>query len=260
VTVCTVQLPHEERQIETSRAAGIPSMGGLRYIFARPGLRNLILVFFAVNLVMVVGLVVIQPMVLARTDGNTTALAAVTRSTGIGAVAGGLLLAARRGPKSMVRGMMLGIIAMCASAEVLTAVLRGPIAWCVTLFAGSLLLPIVNGTLQTLIQLKVPQEILGPVFGAVQFTTRLSTPAAMAAAGPLADHLFLPWAQRRSGLVGLLQHVTGSGVGSGLAVMLLLAGACGIAAAIWGLASRTLRNIDAPLTLRAETTAAATSE
>lgn len=256
LTACTVRLPDEERAA-VARAAGIPSVGGLRYLFARPSLRNLIIVFFAVNLVMVIGLAVIQPMVLARTAGNTAALAAVTSSTGIGAVAGGLLLAAWGGPKSMVKGMMLGIIAMCASAEILTAVLRGPIAWCATLFAGSLLLPIVNGTLQTLIQLKVPQEILGRVFGAVQFTTRLSTPAAMAAAGPLADRLFIPWARRGSGLVGLLQHLTGHGAGSGLAVMLLLAGMCGIGAAIWGLANRTLREIDTQLTDRAETATAA---
>jgi hypothetical protein len=65
----------------------------------------------------------------------------------------------------------------------------------------------------------------------------------MAVSGPLADHVFEP----RGGVSGVTRFfgpLLGYGPGSGMAVMLLLAGVCGIAAAAVGLTRRTLRDID----------------
>ncbi|MEV7390557.1 MULTISPECIES: MFS transporter [unclassified Streptomyces] len=217
---------------------------GVRELWRLPSLRDLTLVFFVVNLVMMLGFAAVQPMVLARTNSSISALAAVNTCIGVGGVAGGLLLAAWGGPRNRVRGMMLGIIGMCLSAQVAMALADTVPGWCLSILVGALLMPVVNSAMQSVIQAKVPQELQGRVFGAVMFVSQISVPVAMAASGPLVDHVFEPQAAAHSGFVHLLAPLVGQGRGSGMAALLLLAGVCGTAAALWGLSRRTLRDID----------------
>jgi MFS family permease len=229
-----------------SRRLVADSLEGLRYLFARPSLRGLILIVFMVNLVLVFGYSVLPPMVLARTGNDTAALASVLSSIGIGGIAGGLLLGAWGGPRSRVRGMLLGIIGMCLTSQIALAVVRDVVAWCAAVVAGAVLMAIVNGAQQAIIQTTVPRERHGRVFGAVLFLSQISVPLAMGLAGPLADHVFEPQAASGTGLVGLLQPLIGTGPGSGMAAMLLIAGVCGTAVAVWGLFNRAVRDIDRP--------------
>jgi hypothetical protein len=69
-------------------------------------------------------------------------------------------------------------------------------------------------------------------------------PVATVLAGPLADHVFEPQAAAHRGLVGLLAPIVGTGRGSGMAAMLFVAGLLGAAAALIGLASTAVRQLD----------------
>ncbi|MEO3926254.1 MFS transporter [Micromonosporaceae bacterium B7E4] len=247
ISVQVVRLTEPPRDASAAgprRKLAADSLDGLRYLFARPSLRGLMLVVFVVNLVMVFGYAIVQPMILARTGNDTSALASVMSSIGIGGIAGGLLLGAWGGPKSRIRGMMLGVVGMCLSSQIVMAAARDVIAWCAAILVGALLMPIVNGTMQAMVQTKVPADRQGRVFGAVMFVSQISAPLAMAFAGLVADRVFEPQAAAGSGLVGLLQPVVGTGPGSGMAAMLLIAGVCGTAAAVWGMTNRTVRDID----------------
>ncbi|WP_084958020.1 MFS transporter [Thermoactinospora rubra] len=248
VALVTVRLARLEEGPATAprgrKRLAADSVEGLRYLFAQPSLRGLVLVFFTVNLVMVFGFAVVQPMILARTGGDVSALASVNTCIGLGGIAGGLLLAAWGGPKDRVRGMMLGIVGMCLSAEIVMAMVHGVVAWSAAMLAGALLMPVVNGSSQSIIQTKVPKDRQGRVFGALMFVAQISQPLAMAVAGPLADHVFEPQAASGTGLAGLLRPLAGMGPGSGMAAMLLIAGVCGVGVAVWGLARRRVRDID----------------
>jgi MFS transporter, DHA3 family, macrolide efflux protein len=168
------------------------SAEGMRYLFARPSLRGLTLVFFTVNLVMVFGFAVLQPMILARTGGDADKLAVVMSSMGIGGVAGGFLVGASGGPRNRIRGMTLGVVGLCLSALIGMAVLRSVAGWCVAIFVGALVLPVINSAEQSTAQTKVPASLQGRVFGASLFLTQISALLALAVAGPLADHVFEP--------------------------------------------------------------------
>jgi predicted MFS family arabinose efflux permease len=220
------------------------SAEGLKELWRRPGLRDLVAVDFVVNLVMVLGYAAVQPMVLARTGNDATVLAAVNTSIGVGGAAGGLLLAAWGGPKNRTRGMMLGIAGMCVSSLLAMSMAGHVVGWCAAMFFGALLMPVVNGAMQSVVQTKVPRELQGRVFGAVVFSGELSVPIATAASGPLADHVFEPQAAADSGLVHLLRPFVGTGPGSGMAGLLFIAGVCGLGGALWGLSRRTVRHID----------------
>ncbi|WP_328745009.1 MFS transporter [Streptomyces sp. NBC_00285] len=215
---------------------------GLRYLFRTPGLRDLIVNFCVVNLVMVFGFALIQPMVLLRAD--SAALAAVNSAIGVGGVAGGVLMAAWGGPKNRGRSMMLGIIGMCLSALVGMAFADGVVGWSIAVLIGALLMTVVNSQMHAIVQTKVPQEWQGRVFGAVMFLGYISVPFATALSGPLADHVFEPQAAHGTGLFTVLGPLFGDRPGSGMAGMFLLAGLAGIGVSLWGLASRNIREID----------------
>jgi predicted MFS family arabinose efflux permease len=198
---------------------------------------------FMVNLVMVFGMAVIQPMILARTGGDASKLAIVMACTGIGGVSGGFLVGVWGGPKNRIRGMTLGVIGLCLSALVGMAVARSVPGWCVAIFIGALLLPVINSSEQSIVQTKVPADMQGRVFGASLFISQISAPLALAVAGPLADHVFEPHGTT-GGIVRPFEPLLGSGPGSGMATMLLIAGVCGIVTALVGMASRSVRDID----------------
>jgi DHA3 family macrolide efflux protein-like MFS transporter len=221
------------------------SLDGLRYLFARPSLRDLMLVFFSVNLVMVFGFAVLQPMVLARTGNDVAALAGVNSAIGVGGVAGGLLVAAWGGPKNRVRGILLGVIGMCLFAQIGVAASPNVIGWIAMALVGVLLMPIINSAVQSIVQTKVPHDWQGRVFGAVVFGSTISAPLATAVAGPLADWVFEPRnGASTTGITGLLSPIVGDGRGSGMAAMLFLAGVAGITVAVWGITRRSIRELD----------------
>jgi MFS family permease len=215
---------------------------GMRYLFRQASLRDMTVNFCVVNLVMVFGFAVVQPMVLLK-SGNG-ALAAVNSAIGIGGVLGGLVMAAWGGPKNRGRGMMLGILGMCLSAQLGTSLVGGVVGWCAAMLAGAVLMTVVNTSMQSIVQTKVPHEWQGRVFGAVMFLSQISGPLAMAFSGPLADGVFEPQAADGSGVFVVLGPLFGDAPGSGMAAMLFLAGVAGIAVALWGLASRSIRDID----------------
>ncbi|HEV2639881.1 MAG TPA: MFS transporter [Actinocrinis sp.] len=220
---------------------------GIRYLFGQTGLRALVLVDFAVNLVMVFGYAVVQPMVLARTGNNTGALAAVMSCMGLGGISGGLLLAAWGGPRNRVRGMMLGIVGMCVTSLIGIGLVRDVPGWCVGIFLGTALMPFVNSLIQTVFQTSVPAELQGRVFGAMLSVSQISLPIATISSGVLADRVFNPQAASGSGLVGFLRPAVGSGPGTGMAVMLLFSGTFGIVVALLGMRSRSVRELDPPV-------------
>ncbi|MET9545974.1 MFS transporter [Streptomyces sp. NPDC006627] len=215
---------------------------GMRYLFRQASLRDMTVNFCVVNLVMVFGFAVVQPMVLLK-SGNG-ALAAVNSAIGIGGVLGGLVMAAWGGPRNRGRGMMLGILGMCLAAQLGTSLVGGVVGWCAAMLAGAVLMTVVNTSMQSIVQTKVPHEWQGRVFGAVMFLSQISGPLAMAFSGPLADGVFEPQAADGSGVFVVLGPLFGDAPGSGMAAMLFLAGVAGIAVALWGLASRSIRDID----------------
>jgi MFS transporter, DHA3 family, macrolide efflux protein len=219
---------------------------GIRYLFGRAGLRGLVIVDFCANLVMVFGYAVVQPMVLARTGDNTGDLAAVLACTGLGGIFGGLLMAAWGGPDNRVRGTMLGIVGMCLTSLIGTGLARDVPGWCAGIFLGTLLMPMINSTMQAIIQTSVPAGLQGRVFGAVGSVSQIALPIATITSGLLADHVFNPQAAAGSGLVGFLRPVVGGGPGAGMAVMLLLSGVLGIVAPVLGLRNRAIREMNRP--------------
>lgn len=97
-------------------AAGQEAQGGLvheavygfTYIFRRPSLLGLQLVFFFSNLFFGIAFTLLAPMVLAYTDSNSVIFGAVQSAGAIGGVIGGIVMSVWSGFRHKVHGVLLG--------------------------------------------------------------------------------------------------------------------------------------------------------
>ncbi len=90
---------------------------GFKYIFARPSLLGLQLIFLVGNLFSGIGFALLAPMILARTQSNSLVFGSVQTAGALGGIAGGLIMSAWGGFKRKVHGVLIGhIILGLASA------------------------------------------------------------------------------------------------------------------------------------------------
>lgn len=208
---------------------------GFRYIFARPSLLGLQLVFFAGNLFSGIGMTVMAPMVLARTGQNSTIFGLVQTAGAIGAVAGGVLMSAWGGFRRRVHGVLVGWIYAGLAGPLVLGLRFGLPAW----LAGSALgIPLagalMNASNQAIWQSKVAPDLQGRVFSARRLIAWLTNPISPIIGGVLADVVLEP-AMRSEGalLPQTFGWLVGTGPGAGMGLLLVF---CGLGMAAVGAA------------------------
>jgi hypothetical protein len=220
---------------------------GFNYIVKRPSLLGLQLVFFFFNLVGTFCFVVLAPMVLARTNSDAPALAAIETAVGVGGLAGGLLLSIWGGPKRKTNGVLGGMLLASLSGKLVLG-LGGPLLlWIIGAFFAAFYSPIIDGSNQAIWQSKVPPEIQGRVFSARLWIAQITIPVAMLLAGPAADNIFGPAMHAGGSLAGVFSPIVGTGPGAGMAIMFLIAGLLGILVAIGGWITPVIVNAESIL-------------
>lgn len=235
---------------------------GFRYIFARPSLLGLQLVFFAINFIAMLGFAVMVPMILARTGNNEVTLASVQSLGAIGGVIGGVLLSVWGGPRRKVHGVLGGMMLVSLCGQALMGVGQGLFVWAMAAFLLQFFLPILNGSNQAIWQAKVAPDVQGRVFAVRRLIAQVTAPVATAVAGPLADHLFEP-ALREGGVwVGAFGWLVGTGPGAGMGLMFVMTGLVGAVVGLSGYLFPAIRDVEAllPDHVAAEDRAAADEE
>lgn len=200
------------------------SLYGFRYMAARPGLLALQLITTGGSLLDYAGYVVLAPMILARSADNASTLGSVQSAAAIGAVVGGVLMAVWGGPRRRIHGVLLGWALAGVLGLSLLGLGRGLVVWAAASFMYAFFTPIINGCEQAIWQVKVAPDVQGRVFGTQSLVSNLAVSLGMLLAGPLADHVFEPAMLSGGGLAGSLGGLVGTGLGAGMALMLVLFG------------------------------------
>ncbi|HET6824055.1 MAG TPA: MFS transporter, partial [Anaerolineales bacterium] len=113
VVLLFVHIPQPVRTVEGAQAQGNilkEAAFGFRYIFARPSLLGLQLVFFFGNLCLGIAFTILAPMILLRTGNDAVSLGLVQSAGAIGGVLGGVLMSGWGGFKRRVHGVLAGWI------------------------------------------------------------------------------------------------------------------------------------------------------
>jgi MFS transporter, DHA3 family, macrolide efflux protein len=245
IAITTLLLVHIPRpQVsETGKAAQgnlwQESIYGFRYIFARPSLLGLQLVFFCGNFLTSVAFVLLTPMLLARTGNNELAVGGIQSAFGIGGVVGGLALSAWGGPKRKVHGVLLGWTFLGIGTALFGLGQIVPI-WFALAFITTLFNPLINASNQAIWQAKIAPDIQGRVFSTRAMIAQVTGPLGMLIAGPLADKVFGPAMMSGGAWAGSLGWLVGVGPGAGMALIFVI---CGVLTVLIGLYPYSVRAI-----------------
>lgn len=217
---------------------------GFRYIFRRPSLLGLQLVFFTGNFLAGMAYGILAPLVLSRTSNNVLALGSVQSAMGIGMFAGSLVLSVWGGPRRRVHGVLVGWALSCLLGQAVFGLGRDPIFWVVTGFIAAFVSPVVDTSNQALWQAKVEPDVQGRVFSARRLIAQVSQPLALLLAGPLADRVLEPGMRAGGALAPVFGWLVGTGPGTGMALLFVGTGLLGTVAGLAGYAFRAVRDAE----------------
>lgn len=236
LALLVVSIPQPPKTAEGEAGRGNlwqESIYGFRYIFRRPSLLSLQLLFTTVNFTFAFTTALLAPMILARTANNAQILGTVQSAAGVGGIVGGLLLSAWGGPKRRIYGVIVGLIGSSLIGQSLLGLGRSLPVWIVASFVMMVFIPVLNGSSQAIWQSKVAPDVQGRVFSVRALIGRITLPVATLLAGPLADRFFEPALAEGGTLVPAVGWLVGSGPGAGMALLIVMAGIIGgLAAAL----------------------------
>ena len=220
---------------------------GFRYIFRRPSLLGLQIVFMAGNFLASIGFTLFAPMILTRTGNDELIFASIQSVGAVGGVVGGAVMSIWGGPKRLVHGVLLGWVASSLLGQVMLGLGQNAVVWSVGAFFVFFFVPIINGSNQAIWQAKVAPDVQGRVFAVRRLIAWVSTPLAQLIAGPLADNVFEPAFTSESALSSAFSWLVGVGPGAGMALILVLSGLLAIVVSLAGYLFPIVRNAEALL-------------
>jgi MFS family permease len=231
-----VHVPQPTRTEEGKQAEGNilkEAAFGFRYIFARPSLLGLQLVFFFGNLCSGVAYTVLSPMILLRTGGNSVSLGAVLSAGAIGGVVGGVIMSAWGGFKRKVHGVLAGWM-LAGLFFALMGVGTWLPFWIAMSAVSTLFSPWINASNQAIWQSKVAPDVQGRVFSARTLIAWMTNPISPIIGGTLGDYVLEPAMRSANGFSSFFGHLVPTGPGAGMALLVILGSSGGLLAGLVG--------------------------
>ena len=230
-----VHIPQPPRTEEGAKGQGSiwkEAAYGFKYIFARPSLLGLQMIFFVGNLFAGIGFTLLAPMVLSRTANDSLMLGSVQTAGAIGGVIGGIAMSAWGGFKRRVHGVLAGW-AISGLGMAIVGLAGGLPIWVVGIIVTALVGSLINGSNQAIWQAKVAPDVQGRVFSARRLIAWFTNPISPIIAGTLADFVLEPQMRAASNLSETFGWLVGTGPGAGMGLIIFF---CGLFSALIGLA------------------------
>lgn len=225
--VVRIPMPRRESEAADTRSRRSDLVFGLRYIWARPGLVALLVVFMGMNLFGTLTYFAILPaMVLAR-GGGELGWASVQMALGLGGIVGSVLASTWGGPRRRIHAIYGGAALSFLLGDWLLALGQTVPVWVVGAFLGSFFIPLIMANDGAIWQAKVMPALQGRVFAARAMLRTSTMPLGYLLAGPLADQVFEPLMAGPSRVAAFFGPYLGTGPGTGIALMFLGTGLLG---------------------------------
>jgi MFS family permease len=216
---------------------------GFRYIFARPSLLGLQLVFFFGNLFSGIAYTVLAPMILLRTGNDSASLGIVQSAGAIGGVIGGIAMSAWGGFKRRVHGVLAGWMVSSFFFAWMGLGADLPL-WIAASSLSALVIPLINGSNQAIWQSKVPPDLQGRVFSARTLIAWMTNPISPLIAGTLADYILEPGMRASGGLSAVFGWLVPPGPGAGMGLLIFFASLGGLLAGLAGYFVSSIRKAE----------------
>ena len=245
--LAVVHIPDPPRTEEGKEGEGSllrESVYGFQYIWRRPSLFALQLIFFMGNFFVTLFFITLPAMILARTDGNELAFGTIQAAGAVGAVIGALLMSAWGGPKRLIHGVLAGWLLSGLMGIALMGLGQAVPVWIAASLMGMFFVPIINGSNQAIWQAKVAPDVQGRVFSIRRLIAEATAPLAALVAIPISDNLLGPAMMEGGALADTFDRLVGVGPGAGISLMYVFAGLAIAAVALLGYAIPFIRNVE----------------
>jgi MFS family permease len=222
---------------------------GIKYIFRRPGLLGLQLIFSMGNLFFGIALSIaaLYPMILLRTGSDTQAVGIVQSAGALSAVVAGIFLTVWGRIRRPINVILLGWILSSLFGLMFLGVGQTLIIWVIAMVINSAFEPVVNVSMDTFLQTKIPPDVQGRVFSASDFISQMMIPFTPLLAGLVGDRIFEPAMQPGGALVNQFGWLVGVGPGAGFGLLIFLCSIGGVLVGVSGYLVRDIRNLDRQL-------------
>ena len=241
VSLLVVRFPDVREPSAAPRSVWQEFVEGFDYLKDRRGLLGFLVLAAALNFVLTFANVLWIPVFLGFM--NEAGLGVTMSMIGGALVLGSIVMGAWGGPKAKVRGM-LALMGVGGLGLIIAGLRPNP----VVAVGGAVLLmavvPIVNGTSQTLWQTKIAPGIQGRVFSTRRMVAQIATPIGFVAAGPMADGVFEPLLMPDGALADSVGRIWDTGVGRGSALLISCVGVAVIFLAGLAWLTPAIRNIE----------------
>jgi MFS transporter, DHA3 family, macrolide efflux protein len=217
---------------------------GWYFIRERPGMLGLLSFFTFLSFIMSMAEVTAPPLLLA--SASPAGVGAMVSIFGSGLLVGSVVLSSWRGPKIRIYGVYLFAL-VHALALAIAGANPHPIVITAGLFLWTFSLPLVNGYMRAIYQVKTPADMQGRVFATASTVVQGIAPLALIITGPLADRVFEPLLSQQGALANTVGQVIGAGKGRGIGLMMILMGATVALGAVVGFLYPRLRHIEKEL-------------
>lgn len=219
---------------------------GVKYIFRRPGLLGLLLIFFTGNLFSGIALSVaaLYPMLLLRSGNDAEVVGIVQSSGALAAVVAGIFLTGWGGIKRPVRAILLGWIISSWLGLTLLGIGGALTIWLIAIVINYIFEPVVNVSMDAFLQTKIPPDLQGRVFSASDFISQAMVPFTPLLAGLFGDRIFEPAMNPGGALVDMFGWLVGTGPGAGFGLLIVICGIGGTLVGLSGYLVSDIRNVD----------------
>lgn len=246
-SILLVVVPQPARSAEGEASRGSlwqDSIYGFRYIWRRKSLFGIQLTFTISNFFGAIAMILVAPMILARTGSDSLLLGTVMSAMGVGGVVGGLAMSVWGGPKPRIHGVLAGFIILGIFGNALMGIGQTLPVWVAAGFIEMVILPFINGSNQAIWQAKVQPDLQGRVFATRRLIAQVAGPIGILVAGPLADRIFEPAMMPGGALASTWGWLVGIGPGAGMGLLIVVAGLLSALAGVAGYVTPAIRNAE----------------
>ncbi len=236
VAFCTlafgIRLPENKEREEAKERLLVSVKQGVTYLKNERGIFDLILFLASINLVASIYDAAFPAMMLSRNGGSEKVLGLVNAVIGVSTLAGSILASVVKEPNSRVRVICNCLLFSMSTENLLLALGRTPLVWCIGGFLGWIAIPLMNTNLDAVMRLRVPESMQGRVYAVRNSLQFFTIPIGYFMGGLLVDRVFEPIMAVQSD-TGILSTVFGSGKGSGAALLFFVIAFAGIGVCLY---------------------------
>lgn len=216
---------------------------GFKYIIKHPSLLTLLILTAIFWFIYDVGDSVYKPMILERSGNDASILGSLYAAVGVGGVLGVLLINIWGGSKSLIKGVLFGMIGT-ALGKIILGLGRTPVIWIPAQLCSSFNYPLLGSYVDAIWLAKVQPQLQGRVFATQSMILLLTSAIANLAGGTVADRIFEPAMMPGGSFAPLFGSIFGTEKGAGMALMYVISSLGLLLVGISGYVIRRIREIE----------------